>query len=168
MAIMLERIYTHFCRYSILYLWSFVAYVAFANYFIISINVSVSLPGSLYLIHKGEKPKRGDFVAFNYTGDGLYQINSKFLKRLDGIPGDVISANEPFVGYWDYFVNGKLVGRAQPKSTTGNPLQPGPTGIIPAGKYYVTGTHPYSLDSRYDLVGWVTEQLLAAPFYFSE
>jgi len=141
-----------------MYLWSFVAFVAFANYFTFAINVSVSLPGTLYLIHKGEKPQKGDFVAFNYTGDGLYQKNSRFLKRLDGIPGDVISSNEPVVGYRDYFVNGNFVGRAQPKSTMGTPLQAGPTGTIPAGHYYVTGTHPNSLDSRYYLVGWISEQ----------
>jgi conjugal transfer pilin signal peptidase TrbI len=34
----------------------------------------------------------------------------------------------------------------------------GPVGIIPDGRYYVAGSHPDSLDSRYRLTGWVSRQ----------
>ena len=38
------------------------------------------------------------------------------------------------------------------------PLALGPTGVIPEGHYYVSGTHPDSLDSRYALAGWIPRE----------
>ena len=40
-------------------------------------------------------------------------------------------------------------------SRRGEALEPGPTGLIPPGRYYVRAPHPDSLDSRYRLTGWV-------------
>ena len=37
-------------------------------------------------------------------------------------------------------------------------MEIGPVGIIPDGRYYVAGSHPDSLDSRYRLTGWVGRQ----------
>jgi conjugal transfer pilin signal peptidase TrbI len=57
-----------------------------------------------------------------------------------------------------FFVDGEPVGRAKEHATTGEPLDIGPVGIIPDGRYYVAGSHPDSLDSRYRLTGWVARQ----------
>ncbi|PZR43703.1 MAG: hypothetical protein DI537_61865 [Stutzerimonas stutzeri] len=42
---------------------------------------------------------------------------------------------------------------------------PGPVGVIQEGHYYMTAPNPDSLDSRYALVGWVSdEQIVGRAF----
>ena len=62
-------------------------------------------------------------------------------------------------------MNGLPVGWAKPFSTGRAPLTLGPTGVIPAGHYYVSGTHPDSLDSRYALAGWIPRDALIGRAY---
>ena len=52
-------------------------------------------------------------------------------------------------------MNGRLVGTVKPVSREGEMLAPGPTGVLPEGRYYVAAPHPDSLDSRYALTGWI-------------
>ncbi len=44
------------------------------------LNASPSLPHRLFLIHKGEMPSRGDFVAFRWAGGGPYPAGVTFIK----------------------------------------------------------------------------------------
>ena len=46
-------------------LWLLALWVMFGRYFVVSINLTESLPGKLYLIQKGVKPGLNDFAAFN-------------------------------------------------------------------------------------------------------
>ena len=55
------------------------------------LNASPSLPHRLFLIHKGEMPSRGDFVAFRWAGGGPYPAGVTFIKVLAGMPGDASS-----------------------------------------------------------------------------
>ena len=68
-------------------------------------------------------------------------------------------------GLRDYYVNEKFVGRAKPLSRAGKPLIPGPAGIIPPHRYYMAAPHPDSLDSRYALVGWVSDDQIIGKAY---
>ncbi len=155
---MLIRIYRNLSKYAPAYLWLLTLWVLLGRYVLISINVSDSLPGRVYLIQKGVKPALGDFAAFHYQGGGPYAAGARFLKIVKGVAGANVSAVESGSGFFDFFVNGSFVGRAKPKSRTGSPLSPGPTGTIPPHHYYMAAPHPDSLDSRYALVGWVEER----------
>jgi len=116
----------------------------------LGVNVSPSLAYRVFLIHKGEPPARGDFVAFRWTGGGPYPAGTTFIKMLAGVPGDEVSRDPQ-----GFHVNGKPVGAPKPFSRTGRPLEPGPTGRIPTDRFYVQAAHPDSLDSRYALTGWI-------------
>lgn len=163
---MLDAIYAHFVRRIAIYLWLLVALIAFGRHFTVSINASDSLPGIVFLVQKGTwPPRKGDLVAFRYTGGGPYQAGALFLKRIAGVPGAYVTAIDAGDGYRDYYVDGVFVGRAKPISRTGVPLRHGPVGVIPPGRYYMAAPHPDSLDSRYALVGWVAdEQIVGRAF----
>lgn len=154
---MLDRIYHHISRKAPIYLWLLAAMAAFGHYFTVSINVSDSLPGTVFLVQKGAKPGKGDLAAFRYNGGGPYERGSLFLKRVLGIPGSVVTATDRGNGYRDYFVDGQFAGSAKPLSKDGMPLAPGPVGVIQEGHYYMAAPNPDSLDSRYALVGWVQD-----------
>ena len=154
---MLNRIHRHISRHAPAYLWLLTLWVILGRYIAISINVSDSLPGRVYLIQKGVKPDLGDYAAFRYLGGGPYAAGARFLKLVKGVTGSTVRAVETESGYFDYFVDGSFVGRAKPKSKTGSSLMPGPTGTIPQHHYYMAAPNPDSLDSRYALVGWVDE-----------
>lgn len=155
---MLDTIHNHLARRLPVCLWLLVGLIAFGRYFTVSINVSDSLPGTLYLVQKGSRPGKGELTAFRYQGGGPYERGVLFLKRITGLPGSVVASKDAGNGYRDYYVNGQFVGRAKPLSKNGVPLEPGPEGIIPAGHYYLAAPHPDSLDSRYAMVGWVADK----------
>jgi conjugal transfer pilin signal peptidase TrbI len=122
------------------------------HHYSFGLNASPSLPYRLFLIHKGEMPRRGDFVAFRWAGGGPYPAGVTFIKVLVGVPGDQVS-HEPE----GFHVNGSPVGAPKRTSRHGEVLAPGPTGCIPNGRYYVQADHPDSLDSRYALTGWIRQ-----------
>jgi conjugal transfer pilin signal peptidase TrbI len=72
------------------------------------------------------------------------------VKKLIGLPGAQVTAKGRA-----FFVDGRSVGLAKERSTSGKPLNLGSVGTIPRDRYYVAGPHPDSLDSRYQLTGWV-------------
>ncbi|WP_303784093.1 S26 family signal peptidase [Azovibrio restrictus] len=113
---MLDRFYHHISRKAPIYLWLLAAMAAFGHYFTVSINVSDSLPGTVFLVQKGAKPGKGDLAAFRYNGGGPYERGSLFLKRVLGIPGSVVTATDRGDGYRDYFVDGQFAGSAKPLS----------------------------------------------------
>ena len=155
---MLIRAYRHFSKLAPAYLWLLVLWVIFGRYFLVSINLSDSLPGRLYVIQKGEMPRLNDFVAFQYQGGGPYASETRFLKLVKGVEGAQVTAVRYDTGFSDYYIDGSFVGRAKPLSQSGNALVPGPTGTIPPHHFYMSAPHPDSLDSRYALVGWVDEK----------
>ena len=74
----------HLARQYKTYILLLFAYLAFSLRFEFAVNVSQSLPGALYLIEKGDLPKRGEYVAFTYQSDFLYPQGTRFLKRVMG------------------------------------------------------------------------------------
>lgn len=144
--------------------WAYLllASVAFAFHarYAIGLNVTASLPYRLFVIDKAERPERSQFVAFRWPGGGPYAKGATFVKQIVGTSGDVVTrVNRSF------FVNGHPVGLAKPMSRSGQPLAPGPTGTLPTDRYYVRAPHPDSLDSRYALLGWISESQIIGRAY---
>lgn len=150
----------HLLRRGLAYLLLAAAGLWFGANYRFGLNVTESLPYRLFLIHKGESPARGQYMAFRWLGGGPYPAGSTFVKVVAGMPGDVVSRVDR-----DFFVNGHAVGEAKTISRQGIPLEPGPTGTLPAGAYYVRSPHPDSLDSRYALTGWVSQTQLIGRAY---
>jgi conjugal transfer pilin signal peptidase TrbI len=136
------------------------AAVLFQQHFMFGLNASPSLPVGLFLIHKGTAPVQGHYVAFRWAGGGPHTAGTTFVKVIAGMPGDVVTRIDR-----DFFINGSHVGRAKPFSRQDVPLEPGPTGTLPAGRYYVRAPHPDSLDSRYRLTGWISQSQIIGRAY---
>ncbi len=140
----------HLGRWGIAYLVIFLAATSFKMHFALGLNNAESPPHRVFLIHKGELPARGQYVAFRWSGGGPYPAGATFVKILAGVPGDTVTRVER-----DFLVNDDFVGTAKTHSRSGVSLDLGPTGELPPGHYYVRAPHPDSLDSRYPLTGWV-------------
>ena len=97
--------------------------------------------------------ERDGYVSFTWAGGGPYPKGLGFVKIVKGIPGDVVTVQGR-----DFYVNGVKVATAKERSLKGQPLDLGPTGIIPPGHYFVWTPHKDSLDSRYQLTGWVKKE----------
>lgn len=150
----------HVRRWGIAYLLLIVGAALFQAHFAVGLNASPSLPHRFFLIHKGELPQRGQFVAFRWPGGGRYPAGVTFVKIVAGMTGDAVTRADQ-----DFFVNGTPVGHAKTVSRQGMPLEIGPTGVLPAGRYYVRAPHPDSLDSRYRLTGWISESQIIGRAY---
>ena len=125
--------------------------IAFNSFFMLGIYISPSLPERAFLIHKREHSlARGDYVSFIWRGQKFFPSGIPFTKIVMGVPGDAVS----FVDR-EVYINGKPIALAKFRSKHGEPLELGLTGVIPPGMYYVHGTHPDSLDSRYAVTGWI-------------
>jgi conjugal transfer pilin signal peptidase TrbI len=131
-------------------LWLMVAYLAFSRSYMLALNLTESLPGTVFLISKKTFPEAGDFVAFRWERNWPYPHGSIFVKRLTGWPGAVVTVQGR-----DFFVDGRAMGMAKERARSGEHLVLGPVGVIPDDRYFVAGEHPDSLDSRYQLTGWV-------------
>ena len=151
-ALFRRRLVRHLQRWSLVYLVAAATTAWFDAHYTLGLNVTESLPTRFFLIHRGEQPARGDYVAFRWMGGGPYKTGATFVKVLAGMHGDEIARIDG-----EYFVNCYPVGKAKSVSRQGQTLEPGPTGTLPAGTYYVRAPHPDSLDSRYRLTGWVTQ-----------
>ena len=150
LRIFAKRSVAHLKRWGLVYVGFAVLALWFHVHYAFGLNASPSLPHRLFLIHKGEMPGRGDFVAFRWAGGGPYPAGVTFIKVLAGVPGDEVTRDGE-----GFHVNGVAVGVPKPVSRQGQALEPGPTGRIPEGRFYVQAGHPDSLDSRYRLTGWI-------------
>jgi conjugal transfer pilin signal peptidase TrbI len=146
------RLIRHFQRWTFAYLLAALTALWFDTHYTLALNVTESLPVRFFLIHRGEQTRRGDYVAFRWHGGGPYPIGVTFIKVVAGVPGDSVTQVDG-----DFFVNCRPTGLAKRISRQGLALDPGPTGTLPDGSYYVHAPHPDSLDSRYALTGWVSQ-----------
>ena len=119
------------------------------------INASTSLPNWAFLIHHNRSPARGDYVFFEPPPSALIRRHFGsgpllFGKRVLGMPGDTVR-------HWDRSVtiNARLIAFTKPASRLGEPLAIGPSGVIPAGCYYVGTDHKDGFDSRYAAIGFI-------------
>lgn len=119
----------------------------------LGVNATDSLPGLIYAVLPGQMPRgRCDLVAFFPPPNRFYTKGMVFIKKVTGIPGDIVSRQGR-----NFYIDGLWVAYAKPRAHNGVPLAPGPTGIIPEGKYFVWTPHPDSYDSRYADIGWISK-----------
>ena len=144
---------THLCRWGIAYAATGVGALWFYNHYALGLNATHSLPGTIFLIERGTIPQRGEHVAFRWAGGGPYPIGVTFIKVLAGQPSDTVTRDGA-----TFMVAGTAIGQAKQLRRRGEPLQPGPTGTLPEGSYFVFAPHPDSLDSRYALTGWISRE----------
>ncbi len=111
-------------------------------------NMTDSLPGHVYVHRKGEAFGKGDLVAYRWQGGATYPRGTIFIKKIVGVPGDIVKTAGRAVWVGDGYV-----GMAKPFSKAGVALQPAAGGVIGEGEYFVATGHPDSLDSRYALSG---------------
>ena len=148
-----SRAVTHLRRWGLAYAAALAGAFWFHTHYALGLNATHSLPGTLYLIERGALPQRGEHVAFRWAGGGPYPAGVTFIKVLAGQPGDTVTREDA-----TFIVAGTALGQAKPTSRRGEPLEPGPTGTLPEGRYFVFAPHPDSLDSRYALTGWIARE----------
>jgi conjugal transfer pilin signal peptidase TrbI len=132
------------------------------------------LPYSIWLIKKGEKPERGDYVSFVGHGIPNFADGVRWVKIMTGMPGDrvrtvTIPVSERTANIEVIEVNGlpmqkRLQGRVYlqtspnghvtyyrvfEKDTMGRSLPIIGNQTIPLGHYFVSTPAPRSFDSRY-------------------
>ena len=150
------RTAAHLRRWGLAYAAALAGAFWFHTHYALGLNATHSLPGTLYLIERGALPQRGEHVAFRWAGGGPYPAGVTFIKVLAGQPGDTVTRDGA-----TFSVAGTALGQTKPTSRRGEPLEPGPTGTLPKGRYFVFAPHPDSLDSRYALTGWIaSEQII--------
>jgi len=149
-----------------LYTMAFIAVfsVCVAPFYSIAINLDHSLPQHAFIIHKGETPKKGEFIAFKFQGfEPWFPKGSIFVKILSGTAGDIVSiSNKTCI---EYKVSDTVIGCAKPKTSDGHALLLGPVGVVPKNRFVVRGTSPDSFDSRYDGVGWIKKKQVIGRAY---
>lgn len=133
----------------------------FAREHLFLINRSPSLPNWAYVVERGAVPARGSVSFFMPPRGKLVEahfgkVPAAFGKIAYGLPGDRVERVGPKV----FVVPGGAgkafqVGVLKPVSSRGEPLEAGPTGIIPQGCYYMGSPHKDGFDSRYAAIGFV-------------
>lgn len=134
------------------------------------VNYTESLPDHAFVTIKGWKSglKHGDYVAYAFPTENPvspFRKGDHMVKIVGGTAGDEVRKDDEGnfsilkkgAAPSEVAMGGPFVGNAKPKSMTGKPLEAGPTGIIPTGRYYVMAPHKDSLDSRYAIVGWISD-----------
>jgi conjugal transfer pilin signal peptidase TrbI len=137
-------------RHAVWWVAAIALFVGVTQFVKIGVNVTESLPERVFIIVKGAPVHKGDYAVYRWHGGGPYQAGAEFTKIIAGVSGDRVEERNRA-----YYVNGQPVGVAKTVSRKGVPLEAGPTGVIPAGQYYMMTPHPDSLDSRYALTGWI-------------
>lgn len=123
-------------------------------YYGLRVNVTSSLPQTLFLSFPIKNIQQASYVSFNRPDSPR-----PLVKEIRGLPGDPIDIKEGHV-----FVAGQDCGLALRVSQSGHIYAPTSYRWVPPGYVYVHSPHPESFDSRYEEFGLVkieelTEQL---------
>ncbi len=126
----------------------------------VTVNLTHSLPGTVYVVHKGGAFGKGDLIAFRWHGGATYPAGVTFIKRVAGVPGDRVGIQEGICR-----VNDAVIGRTKPTTRAGIVITPAKDGVIQADEYFVATDSPDSLDSRYALVGNIPQSAVIGRAY---
>lgn len=168
----------HYKKFWKYYLVGFGGLILLQTVFRIDVNYTNSLPDHVYITIKGYKSdiKTGDYIAYRFPTDSpitLFRKGDHMVKIVAGLEGDEVrrdeNGNVAILRKTDspamHAMGGFSAGKAKPTSRQGWPLTPGPSGVIPPGHYYVYAPNPDSLDSRYSLVGFLTDDDIIGKTY---
>jgi conjugal transfer pilin signal peptidase TrbI len=145
-----RALWMHLGRRWYLYLPLLLAWAVAQHYLLF--NWSRSLPYFVVWLEPTPTFARGDLIVYRFEGAELMQLRKgqRFFKRIVGVGGDRVSVEDRRV-----LVNVTDVGIAKQYTLDGHRLEPLAPGVIPAGFFYVQGTHEMSFDSRYRQSGLV-------------
>jgi len=147
-----EQLAVHFRRHWLKWVMLLALAFVFQQHFMIGVNISPSLPQRFFLIAKGEAVTKGDYVAFRWHGQGGFYVGQPtFTKKVIGVAGDVVTVKGQEV-----FINGQLVALAKQQSSTGKPMEVAHAKVLGKGEFFVYAPNPSSLDSRYSVVGYIS------------
>lgn len=112
----------------------------------LGINPTASQPYRLFIILKGQQPRRGDLVAFRFLGSRYYREGVLFVKEVEGLPGDRLEIrNDRMVT-----LNGRFLDTVRATDSQGKAVDPFLfNGVIPDGAYFLYSPARNSYDSRY-------------------
>lgn len=134
---------------------------AMSPWLVFSVNVTNSLPGTLFLIHKKAPFQKNDLIAYAWHQSQVYAKDSVFIKKVVGMPGDQVKVTGREV-----WVNDTYIGHALPRITNNTTLlEVTRPGTIMANEYFVAAPHPRSLDSRYALSGNIKHSSVIGKVY---
>lgn len=119
----------------------------------LNINLTRSLPQTVFLIIKDQSIYRGSYLAFYPPINTIYKTTQSFIKIVGGISGDVVREEQGL-----FYVNNRKIGYAKSFSSKSIPLTKAKVGVIPKGYYFVYSPHPDSFDSRYAEIGLVPQE----------
>ena len=125
----------------------------------IVVATSPSLDHRIFIVARSipEEIRRDDYVVF--TVQSRYIKNGKparLMKKVSCVAGDTLETRNR-----EYLCNGEYLGTAKWHSLRGEPLDSfAYTGAVPEGKFFVTGQHVDSFDSRY--LGFVERRKVEA------
>lgn len=156
------------------YWWQYllpVAVIGILQIFVrLDVNYTDSLPDHAFITVKGWRTglKHGDYVAYEFPTESPispFRKGSHMVKLVGGVPGDTVTMDEQ--GNFRVVraddskalqqLGGSVLATAKTHTKTGKPIKPGPVGVIPEGHYFVFAPHKDSLDSRYEITGWIPE-----------
>lgn len=132
--------------------------------YLLGLNATFSMPEpALFLVDRtgwppGQTPQRGQFVAVRWHGGGPWPAGALFVKRVEGVPGDVLGVSDRAIS-----INGRALALAKTHARSGLPLVPIAAQVIPPDHYYLHNDGPDSLDSRYALAGLFARHALIGP-----
>lgn len=130
------------------------------QYIAFGFNASESLEHHVFFLQKNKLVGQDDFVVFKKETENILPDNTRFIKQVAGVAGDVITHQSGKV-----FINGHEIGEIKQRTKSGKLLWPGYTGKIPEGFYFVYTPHPRSFDSRYSQMGLIHESEIIARAY---
>lgn len=151
----------HLAKRGWIWLAVLLAVSLFSHRFHFELNLTESLPQKLFLVDRGDRLiTRGDYVAFLFSERGHGRIPSAFIKEVVCNPGEtVVRENRKFsCGHGEFAL-------AKTHSRKGEPLEASPTQTLKPYEWFVRGTHPDSLDSRYAMFGPVHENQIIGKAY---
>lgn len=149
-----------------------VVFVGLLQFFVrLDINYTDSLPDHAFITVKGWKSglKHGDYVAYEFPTESHispFRKGAHMVKLIGGVAGDTVIMDEKgnfrvLRADWSEAqraLGGSIIATAKPYTKTGRAIKPGPVGVIPEGHYFVFAPHKDSLDSRYEIVGWIKDE----------
>jgi conjugal transfer pilin signal peptidase TrbI len=142
------------------YAYATLVLLGIAAYHWIGLNFTNSVPERMVWLERGALPQRGDLIIFRFHaehGPAAPFSGTRWLKRVRGVPGDVITVTGRTV-----YLNGELIGPAIERTPKGAAMTVIAAGVIPDGHYFIGGSSTNSLDSRYREVGLVRHDQLIA------
>lgn len=134
--------------------------IAMSKWYELSINLTHSLPGHVYLVKKDGQFQKQEIVAFKWERDFAYPKGTTFIKYLVGGPGDTVTTRGRNV-----YVNGSLIGYAKEAGITGVRLDVVQPTMLGSNQYFFYTTHKDSFDSRYIQFGFIGKEQIIGRAY---